>query len=201
MVAKFDVVHWRDVIRACNAVIATNDKDRILTKYMDFVFDLYDRSAVVYGSNGCMITRVTVPCEIKDIPKDYHLLIPPLKIPAHTKSIEIHIDEEKKEYTIIFIDSEDEIIDTFISDFVDGQPLDYESFYKKAQDNFESHSKDGTGKYFIAVNPKYLLAALEGLKSCDSVIMNFGSVVQPFTIRPYDGDIDATALVYPIRVM
>ena len=62
-------------------------------------------------------------------------------------------------------------------------------------------SQDGSGKYFIAVNPKYLISALEGMKSCKRVILNFAERNQAFTIRPFnDGSIDTTALVLPVRI-
>ena len=51
----------------------------------------------------------------------------------------------------------------------------------------------------IAVNPQYLLAALAGMKDCDSVIFNFASPNNSFTIRPYEGEQNITALVFPVR--
>lgn len=196
---KFDIYAWRDIHRVCGTVTASCAIDRIICKYMDLHFTPVECTA--YGSNGAQISKVIVRCEAKDIPFNYHLLIPPMRTPAHTRSVEIHIDDEEKEYTVIFIDAEDEIIYSQSFPFFDGEPLDYESFYKKTQDKFDSYSRDGQGKYFIAFNPKYLIAALEGMKNCEHVYLHFGSQVDPCMIRSDGEELVATALVYPVRVM
>lgn len=200
MVAKFDIYSWKDILRVAGTIAATSPKERVMTKYMDFHFPFPGNSATVYGCNIYQASKLTVPCETRDIPDDYHLLVLPQKVPPHTRSVEIHINAGKKSYSLMYIDSENDIIDACDCEMIDGDPVDYESLFKKALDNFERESTDSSGKYYIVANPRYLMNALEGMKQCDSVILNFGNQVQPFTIRPWgDNDENITALVLPVR--
>lgn len=199
MVAKFKVADWRDILRVCGTIAASNPKDRIVTQYLDFHFN--GPECCVYGSNGAQISRIVVPCVNQDIPPEYRLLVPPMKIPARTRSVEIHIDDGIKEYEVICLDSEDDVIDAVRSSFCACDLPDYGSFFDKVWKDIDVYN-NGEGKYFIAVNPKYLMNALEGLKSCDHVILNFANRHQPFMIRPYgDEYIDVTAMVCPVRLV
>lgn len=200
MVTKLSVYAWKDIMRVCGPITNTTPKDKISCRYIDLWIGKYELTA--YGSNAIQISKVNVPCDADAAPYGgYHLLIPPMKTPAGTRYVEIHSNDEEKEYTVMFLDIDKDIISAVTSPMFDGKPLDYEDFYRKAQKNFDDHSRDGAGEYYIVVNPKLLLNALEGFKSSEKVILNFGSRVQPFMIRDFDQNVDATALIYPIRVV
>ena len=198
-IAKMTVYQWREIMRVCGSVMSNYESDNPALRYIDMCFhDEFGGYHVAYGSNGCQISRVIFQCDTDDIPWGYHLLIPAMKTPARTRSVEIHLDDDAKEYNIVFLDEDNDIISAVRSQFADANPLDYKSFFKKAHENFDQYNH-GEGKYCIAVNPKYLLSALEGFKSCDNVILNFGSHVHPFTIRPGDDSMNAEALILPVR--
>lgn len=194
--AKFNVYSWRDIMRICGGVASTSSKDKIICQYIDLCFKTVE--CVAYGSNAYQVSRVSVPCEIKDLPDGYHLLIKPMKIPSGTKFVEIHIDQANKKFDIAFIDADDDIRDAAVCEFFDGDPMDYEMFYKRSHESIDKYGH-GEGKYCISVNPRYLITALEGLKSCDHVILNFADRTDAFSIRPWDDSIDAEALVLPVR--
>lgn len=198
-IAKMTVYQWREIMRVCGSVMSNYESDRPALRYIDLCFrDGFIGYHVAYGSNGYQISRVIFQCDTDDIPFGYHLLIPAMKTPAGTRSVEIHLDDDEKEYDIAFLDEDNDIIGAVHSPFADANPLDYKSFFKNAHENFDQYNY-GEGKYCIAVNPKYLLSALEGFKSCDNVILNFGSSVQPFTICPGDDSMNAEALILPVR--
>lgn len=194
---KFTVYAWRDIMKICGAITLTCPKEMIICRYIDLRFESCE--CIAYGSNGCQFTRISVPCECRDVPWQYHLLVKPMKIPSGTKFVEIHIDQKNKKFDVAYIDAEDDIRDAVVCDFFDGDPFDYERFWQKTHDTLNQYNQ-GSGQYFICVNPKYLINALEGMKSCDRVIMNFGSCVDGFTIRPYDDDQpNIEAVIYPVR--
>ena len=102
------------------------------------------------------------------------------------------------EYSVTFLNKTGEKIVAFSQDIVHIEPMNYERFFETAHKNFDEFNH-GEGKYWIAVNPKYLLNALEGLKQFDNVILNFGTNVQPFSIRDGNGSMKVEALVLPVR--
>lgn len=204
MVCKMNVYSWKDIMRTCAPCTASEKDARELLKYIDFFFK--DGIVTACGSNAFQISRVEITnAVIKDAPlMGFHLFIPPMKTPPHTKSVEIHVDEDAGKYTVIFLDDDTEeadVLEAVEKECVRGEPMDFGSFFKKAQDNFDKTSRDGSGQYHIVVNTKFLLNALEGMKSQPTVIFNFGDPNNPFTIRPFGGDMDATALVYPVRIL
>lgn len=202
MVIKYDISDWKNLMKICGTVAAFGFRQRPILGYISIYADTVNNVTTCYACNGYQAGKLVIPCRLQDVPHNYRLMILPVKAPSHTRSVEIHIDGDKKSYIVIFIDDEDEIVgSTDDYDFFDGEPLDVEQFYKKAQEAFDKTSQDGSGKYFIAVNPKYLISALEGMKSCEIIIMNFAERNQAFTIRPFnDGSIDAAALVLPVRI-
>lgn len=199
MVTKFAVADWRSIMRVCGSIAATCPPDRITCRYILLRFE--SGECVAYGSNASQITRLSVPCTTAFVPIGYELMILPMKVPARTKFVELDIDPDKKCFTISYIDEDNDIIDATPCEFFDGEHLDYEYFYKKATDSIEQYNH-GEGRYVIAFNPKYLINALEGFKSCDHVIVNFANTNDPFMIRPYgDEKVHATAIVYPVRLL
>lgn len=199
MVAKFSSQSWRDILRVCGSVSMSCPNENDVCRYLDLCF--IGTNCIAFGSNTYQVSRVSVPCEITDIPFDYHLLVLPEKVPPRSRFIELHIDEKKQEYTIVYIDGEDEEIDASIVPFFAGGRIDYEDIFSKAQEQIWEYNH-GFGKYHIAVNPKLLMAALDGMKSCDSVIFNFAGINQPFTVRPFDDDdgLAAKALIFPVKI-
>ena len=197
MVIKFKSNHFRDIMRICGPITSTCPDNREICHYISLVF--YYDVCEAYGSNGYQISKVEVPCILKNVYPRFTLLIPPLKVPPRTREVEIHVDEKEKEYELMYLDEESDVIGADKYKFFEGEPLDYESFYIRAQENFDKYN-NGEGKYVISVNPKYLINALEGLKSCDSVIFNFGSAVEPFLIRSGDESVKTSALLYPVRM-
>ena len=197
--AKITVYKWREIMKVCGSVVSNYENDNPALRFIALCFNRHIAGEhFAYGSNGFQISRVTFYCDAGSIPWQFNLLIPPMKTPSGTRWVEFHINEEEKEFDIAFIDDDDDIISAVRSPFTDAVPLDYESFFEKTHENFDQYNH-GEGKYCIAVNPKYLLSALEGFKSCDNVILNFGSHVQPFTIRPGDDSMNSEAMILPVR--
>ena len=198
-IAKMTVNQWRNIMRVCCPAITNYESDNPAIRYIDLCFQ--DESAgchVAYGSNGFIVSRVIFRCDTDDIPWHYHLLIPSMKTPARTRSVEIHLDDDAKEYDVVFLDEDNDIINALHSPFADAVPLDYKYFFKKAHDNFDRYN-NSNGRYCIAVNPRHLMSALEGFKSCDNVVLNFGSSVQSFAITPGDDSMNAETLILPVR--
>lgn len=199
MVCKLDVDHYKDILRVCGPAVASQNDHRELLKYINLF--IQQERVTAYGCNAYQISKITVPCTSEGVSifDGFNLLIPPLKVIPHTKSVEIHIDEEKREYMIIFVDAEGDDLGATTNHFVEGQPMDYPSFFEMAQNNFDKCSSDGAGKYVIFVNPKYLLAAMEGFKSAPAVAINFANPYEFFSVRPLNDSMDAMALVLPVR--
>ena len=196
MVAKFDIYNYRDMYRVCGTLALTTPEDHPAWQYLDLTFES-DR-CIVYAANGVQLARMAIPCETKDIPHGYHIMVRPAKPTSHTKSIELYIDEGAGNYTIIFIDGEDEILDSITEPFCKESPVGFENIYKKLEANL---GVEGTGQYSIAVNPKVLLRTLEGLKAYDKIIFNFANIHEPFRVFPVSDDNQgAECYVYPMRL-
>lgn len=191
MVIKFNYYDWRSMMKACGSIAKLTEREDSTTKYLHMRF--YDNRCTVFGASGFQFTRYVIPCDMgNDSYMDVTLLVSPEKMPAGTRKVEMHIDPGKMVYSIIYLDDLEDVLATTDHDFPEDVPIDIEKIYKRILDNTEH--------YFIVVDPKKLIAALEGLKSADKVILNFGTQVQPFLIRPYGGDQEElVAGVFPVR--
>lgn len=195
---KMSIYDWRDMVRVCGT-LSTNKGDRESLRYIDLCINDESKGlCTAYGCNGYQMSRVKFMCEVHDIPWKYHFLIDIFKAPVGSCDVVIEINEDDDEYSVTFLNKTGEKIVAFSQDIVHIEPMNYERFFENAHKNFDEFNH-GEGKYWIAVNPKYLLNALEGLKQFDNVILNFGTNVQPFSIRDGNGSMKVEALVLPVR--
>ena len=155
-----------------------------------------------YGSNGYQVSRIEVPCKlsVKGLYTPEKVLLRPVKIPPKTKKVILSTDDPENVY-ITFYSADNTMTGDYTQPVLKAEPLEFEDkIIKPALENIDKYNH-GEGAYMIAVNPEYLLNALAGMKDCESVIFNFASPVNSFTIRPYKGEQNITALVFPVRIM
>lgn len=197
MTIKFSGYDWKDIMRVCGAVIEPEKSPREMLKYIRLHCENGWCEAV--GSNSYQVSRVECICGMDDLwPVD--VLLPLIKAPAGARRVELTPYDKALGHVVVFFDGENNIINRHIVPVPDGEYIDIDMVMKKALDRIDTFN-DGKGQYMIVVNPKLLLNALSGLKECKSVIFNFGSPVDAFTIRPYiEDDLNAMAMVYPIRM-
>lgn len=199
MIAVFDIWSFKDIQKVCSPALADNE-DRITLTYMCLEFT--DGLCRAYGSNGFQVSKIEVPCKlsVKGLYSPVKVLLRPVKIPPKTKRVIISTDDPENIY-ITFYGPENDCVQTgeIVQPVLHAEPLEFEDkIIKPALENIDKYNH-GQGAYMIAVNPQYLLAALAGMKDCDSVIFNFASPNNSFTIRPYEGEQNITALVFPVR--
>lgn len=207
----FDVWSFREMQKSCGAVKATPADGRPALERICLTFSMdYNRrpsssdmcAAVchAYGSNGYQITRMDVPCELSEMPDEKaQILLDHVKIPPKTETIILNTDR-KDVLELAFINKEGGATITDQPKLEAGAPIDFGQMCKKFSNQIDQYNK-GQGQYWIAVNPKYLINALEGMKDKESVMLHFGSQVQPFMIRPRDSESNVSAWVFPIRVL
>ena len=199
MIAVFDVWNFKDIQKVCSPVLAETEERMTLT-YMVLAFT--DDLCRAYGSNGYQVSRIEVPCKlsVKGLYTPEKVLLRPVKIPPKTKKIILSTDDPENVY-ITFYSADNTMTGDYTQPVLKAEPLEFEDkIIKPALENIDKYNH-GEGAYMIAVNPEYLLNALAGMKDCESVIFNFASPVNSFTIRPYKGEQNITALVFPVRIM
>lgn len=199
MIAVFDVWSFKDIQKVCAPVLAETEERMTLT-YMVLAFT--DDLCRAYGSNGYQVSRIEVPCKlsVKGLYTPEKVLLRPVKIPPKTKKVILSTDDPENVY-ITFYSADNTMTGDYIQPVLKAEPLEFEDkIIKPALENIDKYNH-GEGAYMIAVNPEYLLNALVGMKDCESVIFNFASPVNSFTIRPYKGEQNITALVFPVRIM
>lgn len=199
MIAVFDVWNFKDIQKVCSPVLAETEERMTLT-YMVLAFT--DDLCRAYGSNGYQVSRIEVPCKlsVKGLYTPEKVLLRPVKIPPKTKKVILSTDDPENVY-ITFYSAENTMTGDYTQPVLKAEPLEFEDkIIKPALENIDKYNH-GEGAYMIAVNPEYLLNALAGMKDCESVIFNFASPVNSFTIRPYKGEQNITALVFPVRIM
>lgn len=199
MIAVFDVWSFKDIQKACSPVLAETEERMTLT-YMVLAFT--DDLCRAYGSNGYQVSRIEVPCKlsVKGLYTPEKVLLRPVKIPPKTKKVILSTDDPENVY-ITFYGADNTMTGDYTQPVLKAEPLEFEDkIIKPALENIDKYNH-GEGAYMIAVNPEYLLNALAGMKDCESVIFNFASPVNSFTIRPYKGEQNITALVFPVRIM
>lgn len=199
MIAVFDVWSFKDIQKVCSPVLAETEERMALT-YMVLAFT--DDLCRAYGSNGYQVSRIEVPCKlsVKGLYTPEKVLLRPVKIPPKTKKVILSTDDPENVY-ITFYSADNTMTGDYTQPVLKAEPLEFEDkIIKPALENIDKYNH-GEGAYMIAVNPEYLLNALAGMKDCESVIFNFASPVNSFTIRPYKGEQNITALVFPVRIM
>ncbi len=199
MIAVFDVWSFKDIQKVCSPVLAETEERMTLT-YMVLAFT--DDLCRAYGSNGYQVSRIEVPCKlsVKGLYTPEKVLLRPVKIPPKTKKVILSTDDPENVY-ITFYSADNTMTGDYTQPVLKAEPLEFEDkIIKPALENIDKYNH-GEGAYMIAVNPEYLLNALAGMKDCESVIFNFASPVNSFTIRPYKGEQNITALVFPVRIM
>ena len=199
MIAVFDVWNFKDIQKVCSPVLAETEERMTLT-YMVLAFT--DDLCRAYGSNGYQVSRIEVPCKlsVKGLYTPEKVLLRPVKIPPKTKKVILSTDDPENVY-ITFYSADNTMTGDYTQPVLKAEPLEFEDkIIKPALENIDKYNH-GEGAYMIAVNPEYMLNALAGMKDCESVIFNFASPVNSFTIRPYKGEQNITALVFPVRIM
>ena len=195
----FSVYDWRDLMKAATPIVNSKaTREKILTKYLCFNFA--DQEATVYVCNGVQLLRARIPAKWEEPFALKNLLIPPAKIPARTRSIEMFIDgpDDAPNTNIAFIDDDNDIIDSVEVPFVTFDVVDYAGYFnmclKKVQD-----INLGDGRYQIAVNPSVLLDTLQGFKDAEAVVLNFAEPSDGFIVTPTN-NYDFQTVVLPVRI-
>ena len=193
---SFSVWDWRDILRASLPILESkcirNNPD---AQYISFSFQ--DGIATVYCTNNIILFRADINVQTE---KDFSLkslLLPPIKAPAHTKAVELYIDPEALDTTVSFVDEDNDIVGSSVVKHIDICPPDFDRIYKSCQGKIDKYNY-GAGLYHIAVNPAQLIAALQGVKDDEKVILNFAEIHNAFMIRPVDRDGYKT-LILPVR--
>lgn len=202
-VIKFDVWTWKDIMRVCGNAISDDDAREML-HYIRIRCENNRFTAV--GANAYQASTIDGDCDMKEQWPSVEILIRPQKTPPKTKMVELTPftnapgEDGVKVHMLYFYDKDMNVTGSWDEPIIEGKYINIDAVMKAAQHNIDQ-CNHGEGAYMIAVNPQYLMGALEGMKDCEAVIMNFGSNVQPFIIRPFKGEQNRTALVFPVRIL
>ena len=205
MTIEFDIWTWRDIQRVCGSVVAKTEGG--LYPLMRYIrFESEDGICTAYGCDGYQLSRLTCRCNYQT-PSDKKIFyLPPIRPLTGTKSVSISPDSGSEKnaadgpcHTVSFIDAKGRVTDTMCVSIPDEEYINVDLLIDKTIKNIDQYN-NGSGQYCIAVNPKKLIASLEGMRDRDKVILNFASPLNGFTIRPGDGDDDILALVLPMKI-
>ena len=193
MKAKFTVWDWKEIMRCCGPCVSDNES------YYSLHFirlDFGQNWCQTYGADSYHVVKREVPCAATLLPTmPYTLFIRPMKTPAGTRSVILQ-EPDKDTLEVVFMGKDDAIIETVKQLREKVEDINVETFFQKTINNLRDE------KYTIAVDPRYLMNALNAMKDRDSVILHFGTCVQPFMIMPYDdGDQLTQAIVLPMRML
>ena len=199
MVVEFDRDSWKKIMKVCSPAVSA-DNDRPALRLVRLAFDPFNPFCTAVGSNGYMICRAVVPCVYVDgdVPQD-ELFVWPEKTPTGTRSVRLSPDMDGG-LVMSFLGADGKMLDFHPQVQPKDRYFDCDSCIKKTEEEIGSYDH-GAGVYHIAVNPKYLIAALSGMKDHETVIFNFAGRNSAFTIRPFDGDDDVMALLLPVRTL
>lgn len=191
---EFDIWTYHDMMNVCGTVISVDEARKMLT----FInVQCENNRFAAYGSDGYRVARLRGKCTMTN-QAPVSFLIAPQKAPAHTEHVWFEVKPDS--LTIIFLDKKDRTLEKREQVIPAGETLDLEGkIIQPGLKNLDSYN-NGEGMYMIVVNPRYLLDALQGVKDCKKVILNFGNAVQPFFIRPYRDDKEVLEMVYPVRI-
>ena len=189
MTIQFTIWDWKDIQNIVGTVVSLDDSRQML-HYVRFRCE--DSRFEAVASDGFRLAKLNGKCVMSERTRT-ELLIPPLKAPPKTVSVMVSNVVEGK-YVVYFYDKGGVMIDCCTLDIPNGEYPDFDSKFLKP-------AIERRTEYSIAVNPAYLLDALNGMKNQDTVILEFGTAYEPFIVHPYKTeDLDAMSLVLPVRV-
>lgn len=191
MTIQFDIWTWKDIQNVVGTVISF-DEAREMLHYIRL--RCQDNKFEAVASNGFQLSRLNGKCKMSEYgPVDLH--ISPMKAPAKTAQVNLTVDPNGENHVLYFFDKKGEMTGFETMTVAKGEMPDFDSkFIQPAIDNMARQ------QYRIGVNPKYLINALSGMKEQETVILEFGTDVQPFLIHPYKKeDLDALSIVLPVR--
>ena len=194
----FSVYAWRDIMKTCGPMIAIDEEDRrIMLTYINI--QCVDNRFTAYGCDGYHLARIRGKCDMMD-KAPVSFIIKPHSIPARTDKVRVS-DIRPGSLAVAFLDKNARELEERKLTVDVGEVLDYENkVIEPNLKNMDSYNH-GEGQYMFVVNPRYLMDALQGVKTCQKVILNFGSQVQPVFIRPYmDEYSDILEMVWPVRI-
>lgn len=199
MVIVFDVWSFKDIQKVCSPALEEDEAREMLT-YMKLEFS--NNWCMAYGANGILVSRINVRCTMTENPLTPAVVyMRPVKIPAKTNKVIMNTDDPQTLILTFYDKNNEKTGEVEQARPTPGAEIDLGDCVAKAIENIEKNG--GPGKYVIGVNPKNLIAALSGMKDAETVIFNFGTEVQPFTVRPYGKDsegFEALSLVFPRRL-
>ena len=187
---------WNDLVKICGKTCDGKSRPSLGYVYCEFVGDW----CTAYAADGFRLSKLEFRCEKGiDLADVLILYLKPTRAPSGTKIVQLFVDQDKDQYDIVFVDGDEDVLESVtepVPSFAD--PVDIPKIVKSCEENIDRYNH-GQGQYCIAMNPKRLLAALEGFKSCDSVVLHFGGPYDAMMIRPRD-DLQARAFVLPMRL-
>lgn len=193
---KMSIYDYRDIIRICGGI--ADGKQREMLKYISLRFDC--NGCTAYGCNGFAAAQVFAHTDANNIVDPINILMPPIKAPSGTKTVEFFITEGEVP-VLVFSDADGDVLRSDKIEQPDGDMPDIGEFFDRCDKHIRSWN-GGDGQYRIAVNPKYLISILEGMKSSSSVLFTFGSASQAFLVTPNGDDApNASAMILPIRMV
>ena len=204
MTVSFDVYDFKDIQKVCSPVVSTTEEDlrRAYLNYICLTVSEIEKTCTAYGCNGYMASRITVPCKIEgEAPK--HILFSPVKVIPKTRRVTVEPVTVGEEHSVrfIFYNECDLRLGEVVQTVIDSEPIDYADMFKRT-DKAVCERCGPDGRYRIAVNPKYLLNILNGMKDAKSVLLYFGDATQAMRIYPrgYDGCENTDAFLLPVRI-
>ena len=194
MSIEFSAFDLRDAMAVCGGAIKPSKSMKSSRPALKYVLlECHWNHCIAVGSNGAAIGMLRFDCKMDDERNPVKLHVLPIKIPAAVERV--IIDDEKDSLKITLIDKKGNV-DKIRQEKEDVTYFDYEKLERSVVETIP-------GDKWVVVDPKMLLNCLEGLKSCDSVIIQLNKDPhQPFVIEPYSTsklDLNAELIVAPVR--
>ena len=186
MKITFTRENFNTIMTACGKAVAGKGESREVLKYI--CLDCYADNCVAFGCDGYKAMLANVPCGMT-IPNDkVRVMLKPIRVPSNCTNVVIRIEETRIEIDIMWYNT---VLETQVQNLVKDKYLDYEKIMPTLEQRNE---------YSIAVNPKYLIDILTGMKNVPSVQLHFGNPLHSFLITPNSNAGCLTGLVLPMRM-
>lgn len=197
MTVNFSIATWKDIQRICGSATQKRGGYEVLS-YIHFVCE--DGYVTATGANSYSIGRLNCVAAGQTPPDRIEFLLPPIRPLIGTQVVSVSPYSSPGKHTVSCIDAKGKVTDVSTYTATDEKYIDADRLIEKTHSQINQLG-GGRGSFSFAVDPKILIAALEGFKACENVVFNFSNYVNGFSIRPGDDLYDAEAVVMPYRVM
>ena len=154
----FRVWDFKHIMKTCGSIIDPKNPREMLQRIR---LRCEGSICTAHSATGYQFARCLVPCILNGADMIDTTMLP-VKVPKGTELVQLTLTDGT--VTVLFYDVTSNLIQTIVQHLSPGEYMDIDRVEKNALENIDQYNS-GAGQYSICFNRKYLIAALNTIRS------------------------------------